>query len=288
MVCMFFRDSYHVKEMKYCFNLIYFLHLSSSWVLKRKWGNTTVSSVLFRVQNTECSIDESLVNHLVESNHGSGGGNITPQQKRRSSPTSYLKPREEDTSVADVVDKTYDEVWGKNGLLLTNPFNFNLSKSDDEQTNKLNNGLSILSEDKCQPYRSLRHNRYSHRNENRNRQTVEKESRESGQPNNDYDDATSCLKANPTSRSNYLDVDLSSCYAQNENKAHHNNIITKERACSMYQEIDFGPTYSSESPDASYTNQVQVPEYETERCSSNYTGSKEDTEFASNKSIYVT
>ena len=97
-------------------------------------------------------------------------------------------------SYIDVVDKTYDEVWGKNGLLLTNPFNFNLSKSDDEQTNKLNNGLSILSEDKCQPYRSLRHNRYSHRNENRNKQTVEKESRDSGQPNNDYDDATSCFK----------------------------------------------------------------------------------------------
>ena len=55
----------------------------------------------------------------------------------------------------------------------------------------------------------------------------------------------------------------------------------------MYQEIDFGPTYSSESPDASYNNQVQVPEYETERFSSNHTGSKEDTESASNKSIYT-
>ena len=50
----------------------------------------------------------------------------------------------------------------------------------------------------------------------------------------------------------------------------------------MYQEIDFEPTYSSESQDASYTNQVHVPEYKTERFSSNYTGSKEDTESASN------
>ena len=55
----------------------------------------------------------------------------------------------------------------------------------------------------------------------------------------------------------------------------------------MYQEIYFGPTYNSESPDPSYTNQVQVPEYETERCSSNYTGSKEDTESASNNSLYT-
>ena len=97
-------------------------------------------------------------------------------------------------SYIDVVDKIYDEVWGKNGLLLTNPFNSNLSKTEDEETNNLNNGLSILSEDKCRPYSTLRHNRYSHRKENRNRQTVEKESRESGQPNNDYDDATSCFK----------------------------------------------------------------------------------------------
>ena len=79
-------------------------------------------------------------------------------------------------------------------MLLTNPFNFNLSKTEDEQTNKLNNGLSILSEDKCRPYRSRRHNRYSHRKENRNKQTVEKESQESGQANDDYDDAISCFK----------------------------------------------------------------------------------------------
>ena len=55
----------------------------------------------------------------------------------------------------------------------------------------------------------------------------------------------------------------------------------------MYQENDFGPTDSSESPDQSYSNHVQVPEYETERCSSNHTGSKEDTESASNKSMYT-
>ena len=55
----------------------------------------------------------------------------------------------------------------------------------------------------------------------------------------------------------------------------------------MYQEIYFGPTYNSESPDQSYSNQVQVPEYETERCSSNHTGSKEDTESASNNSLYT-
>ena len=61
----------------------------------------------------------------------------------------------------------------------------------------------------------------------------------------------------------------------------------EERASSMYQEIDLGPTYNSDSPDASYTNQVQVPEYETERCSSNHTGSKEDTESASNKSMHT-
>ena len=61
----------------------------------------------------------------------------------------------------------------------------------------------------------------------------------------------------------------------------------EERASSMYQEINLGPTYNSESPDASYNNQVQVPEYETERCSSNYTGSKEDTESASINSLYT-
>ena len=55
----------------------------------------------------------------------------------------------------------------------------------------------------------------------------------------------------------------------------------------MYQEIDFGPTDRNESPDQSHGNQVQVPEYETERCSSNYTGSKEDTESASNNSLYT-
>ena len=55
----------------------------------------------------------------------------------------------------------------------------------------------------------------------------------------------------------------------------------------MYLEIDFGPTDSSESPDQSYSNQVQVPEYETERFSSNYTGSKEDTESASNNTLYT-
>ena len=55
----------------------------------------------------------------------------------------------------------------------------------------------------------------------------------------------------------------------------------------MYQEIDFGPTDSNESPDQSHGNHVQVPEYETERCSSNHTGSKEDTEPASNKSMYT-
>ena len=94
----------------------------------------------------------------------------------------------------DVVEQTYGKVWGENGLVLTKPLNSNLSKTEDEQANKLNNGLSILSEDKCRQYSSLRHNRYSHRKENRNRQTVEKESRESEQPNNDYDDATSCFK----------------------------------------------------------------------------------------------
>ena len=40
------------------------------------------------------------MNHLGKSNHASGGRNITPLQKRRSSPTSYLKPREEDKSVS--------------------------------------------------------------------------------------------------------------------------------------------------------------------------------------------
>ena len=77
--------------------------------------------------------------------------------------------------------------------MLTQPLNSNLSKTEDEQANKLNNGLSILSEDKCRQYSSLRHNRYSHRQENRNRQTVEKESEESGQPNIYYDDVTSCF-----------------------------------------------------------------------------------------------
>ena len=45
-------------------------------------------------------MDKSLVNHLGESNHGSGDRNITPLQKRRSSPNFYTKPRKEDTSVA--------------------------------------------------------------------------------------------------------------------------------------------------------------------------------------------
>ena len=54
----------------------------------------------------------------------------------------------------DVVEQKYDEVWGKNGLVLTKPFNFNLSKTEDEQTNKLNNGLPMLSKDKCRPYSS--------------------------------------------------------------------------------------------------------------------------------------
>ncbi|XP_078337891.1 uncharacterized protein LOC111133095 isoform X1 [Crassostrea virginica] len=259
----------------------------SSWVLKRKWGNAAVPSVLFRVQNTVCSIDESLVNHRGDSNHGSGDRNFTSLQKRHSSPNFFLKSREDDTNFADVVEQTYGKVWGENGLVLTKPLNSNLSKTEDEQANKLNNGLSILSEDKCRQYSSLRHNRYSHRKENRNRQTVEKESRESEQPNNDYDDATSCFKANPTNRNNYLDVELSSCYLQNENKAIHHDIITEERASSRYQEVDFGPTYSNESPDPSYNNQVQVPDYETERCSSNHTGSKEDTESASNNSLYT-
>ena len=40
------------------------------------------------------------MNHLGESNHGSGGRNITPLQKRPSSPNFYLKPREEETSVS--------------------------------------------------------------------------------------------------------------------------------------------------------------------------------------------
>ena len=72
-----------------------------------------------------------------------------------------------------------------------------------------------------------------------------------------------------------------------EDKAHCQKNTAEERASSMYQEINFGPTYSNESPDPSYTNQVQVPEYETERFSSNHTGSKEDTESASNKSLYT-
>ena len=55
----------------------------------------------------------------------------------------------------------------------------------------------------------------------------------------------------------------------------------------MYQDIDFGSTDSSESPDPSYTNEVQVPEYETERCSSNHTGSKEDTEYFSSNTLYT-
>ena len=70
-------------------------------------------------------------------------------------------------------------------------------------------------------------------------------------------------------------------------KAHHHNIKTKERACTIYQKIDFGPTDSSESPDPFYTNYVQVPEYETWRFLGNHTGSKEDTESASNKSMHT-
>ena len=40
------------------------------------------------------------MNNLGESNHGSGDRNITPLQKRRSSPNFYRKPKEEDTRVA--------------------------------------------------------------------------------------------------------------------------------------------------------------------------------------------
>ncbi|XP_022336913.2 uncharacterized protein LOC111133108 isoform X2 [Crassostrea virginica] len=266
----------------------------SSLVSKRRWGNATMSSgpfpcsvftrFLFRVQNTGCRIDESLVNNLGESNHGSSGRNLTPLQKRRSSPTSYLKPREEDTSVSE---QTYDDVWGEDGSLLTKQFNSSLSKTEGEQANKLSGGLTMLSEDKYRPYSSIKYNRYSHRNIKRNMPTVERESRESlGKPNNEYDDAISRFKE-PTNRTNSLDVESISSYAQIEDKAHCQKKTSEERASSMYQEIYFGPTYNSESPDPSYTNQVQVPEYETERCSSNHTGSKEDTESASNNSLYT-
>ncbi|XP_078337677.1 uncharacterized protein LOC144626714 isoform X2 [Crassostrea virginica] len=130
-----------------------------------------MSSVLFRVQNTGCNIDESLVNHLGESNHASGGRNITPLQKRRSSPTSYLKPREENTSVSE---QTYDDVWGEDGSLLTKQFNSCLSKTEGEQANKLRSGLTMLYEDKYRPYSSIKYNRSSHRNIKRNMPTVEK------------------------------------------------------------------------------------------------------------------
>ncbi|XP_078337676.1 uncharacterized protein LOC144626714 isoform X1 [Crassostrea virginica] len=126
---------------------------------------------LFRVQNTGCNIDESLVNHLGESNHASGGRNITPLQKRRSSPTSYLKPREENTSVSE---QTYDDVWGEDGSLLTKQFNSCLSKTEGEQANKLRSGLTMLYEDKYRPYSSIKYNRSSHRNIKRNMPTVEK------------------------------------------------------------------------------------------------------------------
>nr|XP_022336913.1 uncharacterized protein LOC111133108 [Crassostrea virginica] len=117
--------------------------------------------------------------------------------------------------------------------------------------------------------------------------TVERESRESfGKPNTEYADVISCFKE-PTNRTNSSDVESISSYAQMEDKAHRQKKTAEERASSMYQEINFGPTYSNESPDPSYTNQVQVPEYETERCSSNHTGSKEDTESASNNSLYT-
>ncbi|XP_078338165.1 uncharacterized protein LOC111133110 [Crassostrea virginica] len=176
-----------------------------------------MSSVLFRVQNTGCNIDESLVNHLGESNHASGGRNITPLQKRRSSPTSYLKPREEDTSVSE---QTYDDVWGEDGSLLTKQFNSSLSKTEGEQAIKLNSGLTMLSEDKYRPYSSIKYNRSSHRNIKRNMPTVERGSRESsGKPNNEYDDAISCFKES-TSRTNCLDVESISSYAQIEDKAH--------------------------------------------------------------------
>ena len=58
------------------------------------------NSILFRVKNTGCSIDESLVNHLGDSNHGSGDRNLSSLQKRRSSPNFFLKPREDDTNFA--------------------------------------------------------------------------------------------------------------------------------------------------------------------------------------------
>ncbi|XP_078337919.1 uncharacterized protein LOC144626788 [Crassostrea virginica] len=176
-----------------------------------------MSSVLFRVQNTGCNIDESLVNHLGESNHASGGRNITPLQKRRSSPTSYLKPREEDTSVSE---QTYDDVWGRNGSLLTKQFNSNLSKTEGEQANKVYRGLTMLSEYKYRPYSFIRYNRYSHGTKKRNMPTAEREPRESsGKPNNEYDDAISCFKE-PTSRTNSLDKESSSSYAQIDDKAH--------------------------------------------------------------------
>ena len=93
------------------------------------------------------------------------------------------------------MEQTYDDVWGRNGSLLTKQFNSSLSKTEGEQANKVYRGVTMLSEYKYRPYSFIRYNRYSHGTKKRNMPTAEREPRESsGKPNNEYDDAISCFK----------------------------------------------------------------------------------------------